>query len=530
MHSTRDRLAALLLALGLLAGACGGDDSSTSSDATDGDPSGAVDADEARRLRLIGTQGPQHMDPVTGVFPCEAENLRWIYDSLIRETPDGELVPGLAESWESPDPNTFVLHLREDVQFQDGTPFNAEAVKAHLERGQNDPASTIQDVLAPIESITTPDELTVELHLSEPQVGLLPVAFTWRAGMIESPTAYEEAGETYGADEAVGAGPYQYDSHTPSEDMHVTAWDGYWDAENRHLAGIDLLGSAEEFQIERLRSGEVDYAAIKDTQLPEAEAAQEAGDIEFRLSPTDQYAEIYVNWSVPPFDQLEVRQALNHALDRELLVEALTGNSATVAWSPLSETNWAHDSAVDEMYPYDPERARELLAEAGYPDGVSVTVGMIDHQYYRRMAEAVQDMVQESGFDFELEPVTGAEINNRLYETKDLPVAITAFSGASDPGITLTNKFSSGGNSNPAGTTADGIDELLAEGAASIEPEERAEAYQQAEALVMENALSIPLFHNGGIAVFTPDLQGVDRGYTTCLQGNFVSVPVYFEP
>lgn len=534
LRSTRDRLVALLLAVVLVAGACGSGEDTTGSGGSDAggsgsDASGEINAEPGRRLRLIGTQGPQHMDPVTGVFPCEAENLRWVYDSLIRENPEGELEPGLAESWESPDPQTFVLHLREGVKFQDGTDFNAEAVKQHIERGQNDPASTIQDVLAPIESIETPDDLTVELHLSSAEVGLLPVAFTGRAGMVESPTAYAEAGETYGATEAVGAGPYAYDSHTPSEDMHVTAWDGYWDADNRYLDGIDMLGSAEEFQIERIRSGEVDYAAIKDTQLSEAEAAKESGDIDFRLSATDQYAEIYVNWDVEPFDKIEVRQALEHALDRDLLVEALTGNSATTAWSPLSETNWAHDPAVEEMYPYDPDKARDLLAEAGYPDGITVTVGMIDHQYYRRMAEAIQDMVKDSGFTFELEPVTGDEINNRLYETKDLPVAITAFSGASDPGITLTNKFSSGGNSNPAGTTADGIDDLLAEGAASIDQAERTEAYAEVEQLVMENALSIPIFHNGGIAVFTPGLKGVDRGYTTCLQGNFVSVPVYFE-
>lgn len=548
----RGRAVSALLCLGMVMAACGGDDSgsdeTTASTAASSDTSGAgtettgsadttasstdsmaVDADTTRRLRLIGTNGVQQMDPVTGVVPCEAEMLRWVYDTLIRQTPDGELVPGLAESWESPDPMSFVLHLRQGVTFQDGTPFNADAVKQHIERSKNLATSAISGQLASVASIDTPDDHTVVLHLSAARAGILPSVFTDRAGMVPSPTAVAAAGETYGATGAIGAGPYAYDGHTPAEDMHVSTWDGYWDAAHRHLAGIDMIGAADEFQTQRIADGEVDYAAMKDVQLPEAEQAKDAGSVEFNLSPTTQYAEIYVNWTVAPFDNILVRQALEHALDRDLLAESLTEESATPAVSPLSTTSWAHDTSVESLYPYDPVKAKELLAEAGYPDGVTVTVGQIDNPYYARLSQAVQDMVKEAGFTFELQTVTGAEINNRLYQLKDLPIAITAFRGTSDPGLTLEQKFASTGNSNPAATTAEGIDELLAEGAASVDQDVRAEAYRQVEQLVMENALSIPIFHNGGLVAYVPELAGVEKGYTTCQFGDFVSAEVYFE-
>jgi len=557
--SRRVRAVSALLCLGLVATACGGDDSGSSDEpavttaaagttaagsdttatgSTDGadttttgsDSTSAVtDADTSRRLRMIGTNGVQQMDPVTGVVPCEAEMLRWVYDSLIRQAPDGTLVPGLAESWESPDPMTFTLHLRQGVQFQDGTPFNADAVKQHIERSKDLPTSSISAQLASVDTIETPDDHTVVLHLSAARAGILPSVFTDRAGMVPSPTAVAAGGDTYGANGAIGAGPYKYDSHTPAEDMHVSTWDGYWDSAHRHLAGIDMIGAGTEFQTQRIADGEVDYAAMKDVQLPEAEQAKDAGNVDFKLSPTAQYAEIYVNWSVAPFDNLLVRQALEHALDRELLAESLTEGSATAATSPLPTTSWAHSSDVESLYPYDPAKAKELLADAGYPDGITVTVGQIDNPYYARLSQAVQDMVKESGFTFELETVTGAEINNRLYQLKDLPIAITAFRGTSDPGLTLEQKFASDGNSNPAATTADGIDDLLAEGAASVDQDVRAKAYQQVEQIVMENALSIPLFHNGGLVAYVPEFKGVEKGYTTCQFGDFVSAEVYFE-
>lgn len=551
----RQRVVAIVVCSGLLAAACGGDDSddaddegaataaeSSTSEPADGEAQSTgdgssesavaasdIDADTSRRLRLIGTNGVQHMDPVTGQLTCENEQLKWVYDSLIRRSPSGELVPGLAASWESPDPRTFVLHLREGAKFQDGSPFDADAVVQHLERAKTLPTSSLRESLSSIDKIEATDDFTVTLTLNAPRVGIMPSLFTERAGMVPSPMAVSEAGDRYGANGAVGAGPYAYDGHTPSADLHVSAWDGYWDAEHRYLAGIDMLGSASEFQAQRILDGEVDYAAMKDTQLAEAEQAKDTGDVDYKVSPTPQYAEIYINWNVEPFDDLRVRQALEHALDRELLAESLTGGTATPAYSPVPSDSWAHDPAVDALYPYDPAKAKELLAEAGYPDGVTVTVGQIDDPYYSRLAQAVQDMVKESGFTIEFESVTGAEISNRLYQLKDLPVAIAAAVAEGDPGVVLERKFGGNGYYNPAGTTADGVDELLADGAASAEQSVRAKAYSEAERLIMENALAVPLFWNGGLVAYVDDLKGVEKGYTTCATADFVSGTVYFE-
>ena len=489
----------------------------------------ATDADTKKRLTMVGTNGPQAMDPATSVVTCEAEQLRWVYDTLIRLKPDGTFAPGLAQSWESPDPSTFTLHLRKGVKFQDGTDFNATAVKDELVRAQTVKTSTQVGSLSAITSIDTPDDFTVTLHLKSPRAGILPSIFTGIAGMIPSPKAVAAAGDTYGANGAVGAGPWAFDKLTPTADLHVTTWDGYWDSADRYLAGIDMLGGASEFQTKRIESGELQYATMKDVQLPEAQAGKNAGDVDFKLTPTTQYAEIYINWTKAPFDNVLVRQALEYSLDRDLLAKSLTQGSATASSQPMPTNSWAYDKSLEGMYPYDPAKAKALLAQAGFPNGITVDVGAINYPYYTTLSQAVQDMVKDSGFTFNLVTVAPADINNRLYKLKDLPVAITAYSGNSDPGVTLEAKFSSTGNSNPAGTTVDGIDALLAKGAASVDQATRATSYQQVEDLVMKNALSIPVFHNGGLVAFTPKLKGVVKGYTTCQMGDFVSTPVYFQ-
>lgn len=503
-------------------GADDGDEQSPTTESADD----VVGHDPDAVISVIGYSPPAHVDPVRGVPACEHTHLRMIYDSLVRLDLNGAPAPGLAESWEVIDDLTFQINLRDGVVFQDGTPFDADAVRIHLERGQAHPESTITGVLDVVERIEVVDDLTLRLHLSEPRAGTLTTILAERAGMVPSPQAVDSGGDQYGTTSAVGAGPYELVELNPAQILSVRAWGGrdYWADDRRLIAGIDFHPVDDTLGIQRIQSGEIDYMATKDDNLS---LVVDEPDLEHRLAPTNTYAQIFINFGVEPFDDVRVRQALNHALDRELLNEVLTGGAGEVAWGPLAPTSWAHDTSIEGLYPFDPERARELLAEAGHPDGITFTAAMIDHPYYTRMAQAVQDMLVESDIFIELETVTGAEINNALYIRQDYAAAVTAYAGSTDPSITLEARYASSGNSNPSGETVDGLEELLAEGARLVDQDDRAELYRQAERLVMENALDVPIFFLGGLSVFDPSVRGIEKGYETCAIGNFIDPPVY---
>lgn len=531
------KLLAALLAMVLVAASCGDDGDGAAGDDTTGTtdagstettaPAGDAEPDREAFLRLVSSIAPQQFDPLTGSFPCDVASLQLVYDSLVREEPDGTFAPGLAASWSTPDDTTFEITLQEGVTFQDGSPFDAEAVAAHFDRALTSPLSSVREQLAFIENVEVVDDLTVRLELSEPRVGVLPALLTGRAGMVASPSAVEEAGEQYGSDGAVGAGPYRYAQHTPGESYRVEAWDGYWNPDLQLLGGVEHSGISEQFQIDRIESGDLDYAALNDNLLPDVEAAAEEGTLDYVLDPTTQFMQVFVNFGVEPFDDVRVRRALNHAIDREAVNQALTEGAGTVAWGPLPPNSWGHNPEVADMYPYDPERAQELLAEAGHEDGLSFTAGVIEIPLYQRAAEVLQDMLADSDIDVTLEPVTGAEINDRLYVSKDLSAAFTAFNTPSDPGLALEAKYSSGGANNPAGTTVEGLDELLAEGAATTDRDERAEIYREAELIVMEHALEVPVYHFAGLVASAPEVRNVVKGYTACQGGNYLSPPVF---
>lgn len=558
----RRMLTAVLLVAGLALAACGGDDetsddnsgagasgdpSSGSAEGTGGGaPSSAPSTGGGSGTAVVAGSGevpadvdpdgvlsalafvPLHVDPVRGINICDIAQLSLIYDFLIRTTPDGTFIPGLAASWDAPDPSTFTMTLQPDVVFQDGTPFDAAAVKAHIERGQTDPESTLTRDLAAIESIETPDDLTVVLHLNAPVAGTMAPLFSGRAGEVPSPTAVEEIGSSdYGSTAAIGAGPYRYVSHAPDESMVLERWDGYWDPASQLLQGVELTGNVTQFMVDRLVQGQNNFVNLKDVDYAPAKTAESNGDLVVHVSPSSQFGHIMVNYAEPPFDQLEVRQALQYALDRETLTSVVTSDLGEMANGIFPADHWAHNPDVDDLYPYDPEKAKELLADAGYPDGVEVEVGYIIHPYYEKFAQAVQDMVEESGFHFTLRGIEGAQINQELYVRKSAPVAITAYNGNPDPGQTLASKYAAGGNANPSGKSVPGIDELLAEGAAAVDQDERAAAYQKAEKLVMEYSAEFPVYFQAGITAHTPEVKNVDQGYTTCAVGNFFSPPPY---
>jgi ABC-type transport system substrate-binding protein len=513
--------------------ACGGDDDDSGDDATPdttGDDTG-INNDPTAILRASGpSTTPPNYDPVRGnAQPCDTTPLSIIYDTLVRIDESGLPVPGLAKSWTSPDPQTFEMELQEGVEFQDGTPFDAEAVKQHLDRAMTLPDSILASDVSAIESVEATGELTVVLHLNAPRAGILPTILSERAGMVPSPTAVAAAGEAYGGSDAVGAGPYKLDggASVPTERMVTRAWDGYWDPDTQLLGGIELIGLQDRLATEKLLAGEFDYANVRDTDL---DTAKNAGDaIELHVDPSPLYGEVFINFGKEPWDDVLVRQALEHALDREALTRALTTDVGTVAWSPTPPTSPAHDDAVEDLYPFDPEKAKELLAEAGYPDGITFDAVTTDRDFYQRQAVAVQDMIKASGFTVNIVTVPAAEVNNAIYVRKEFDASIIAHQGSNNPGLTLERKFSTTGAANPSGVGDEEIDRLLAEAAATTDIDEQTELYKQVEVLVMEQALAVPFLFQPAATITTSKVKGVTQGWTSCQWGNFLEPGIYIE-
>jgi ABC-type transport system substrate-binding protein len=499
---------------------CGSSKSGTNDSGSQSSSSGNVDSSAVLRA----TAEPVHvLDPVTDIDPCNTGPLSGIYDVLIRTNPDGTLAPGLATSWSLLNPTTFEFKLRQGVKFQDGTPFNAQAVADSIKRGQTNTRSTLTGSLSVIKSVKVVDDHTLDLNLSAPRGGIVASTFAGYAGMIPSPASVQAAGDNYGVKTAVGAGPYKVTSFTPDQTVNLASWSGYWDAANRRLGGVNFglagTGQGEQTVPSQIQSGALDIASVKDQQLA---SVKKMSGVNYNASLSPQYAELFVNYGVAPFNNLKVRQALEFAIDRPTLTNALTGGSGTVAYQPLNKDSAGYDAGLDGMYAFNPAKAKQLLADAGYPNGLHIKVGEITHSYYQQMAEALQSMLKQSNIFLDLQPIEGAQINNALYVQKSASAAVTAYAGNTDPGQTLELKFSSSGNNNPSHVSTPGLDEALAAGAAETDPAKRAAAYRSAEKIIMDNALSIPLFFNSGVTLYGPKIQGVAAGETTCHDGGYL--------
>jgi peptide/nickel transport system substrate-binding protein len=492
--------------------------------------SGAAPANADTSYVLKSTAEAVHnLDPVHDIDVCNVNSLANIYDMLVRTTQTGKLVPGVAASWTAPDPSTFTLKLQPNVKFQDGTPYDSQAVKTAIQRDQTDPTSTLKSATADIASVDTPDATTVTLHLSKPVAGNMPGIFAGLAGLIPSPTEVQKEGASYGATTAIGAGPYKVSNFVSNSSLSLTKYQDYWDPKSQQFAGInfiDMGATTDTLRPAEIQQGTLDVSAIKDSEV---NLVQGKAGISYKASPSEQYAEIFVNYGVAPFNNVLVRQALEYAVNRQALVTALTGGLDKVAWQPIPPQDPGYDASLDNMYPYNPAKAKQLLAQAGFPSGLKVSVGEIAFDYYQRLSEAVQQMLNAAGFQVTLVPFAATAVTQTLYQQKKFDIAVTAFLASTPgPGPILSTPFAQNGAYNISGTVTPGFDDLLAQAAATTDQSAQAKLFQQASKIAVEQALNIPLYYNSGVAIYGPKVQNVVAGQTTCAQANFLKTPLVY--
>ncbi|MFY1638032.1 ABC transporter substrate-binding protein [Solwaraspora sp. WMMB335] len=522
------RTLAPLLAIALLpVAACGNDSSGPDTDpdteaTTNGcppaAPSGSVAHDPAAVL-TYGSVPASSLDPIRQVEANEITVLQTIFDPLVKLDENDQPVPGLATEWTVVGDGTMEFTLRDGVVFSDGTPFDADAVAFNIDRAMNDEESNIKGELANVQAVEVVDEHTVRFRLDPPNPAAFPIILSDRAGLMASPTAVRAAGSsTAFSDAPVGAGPYAIDGPWYArERVSVRAWDGYWNAEERLLGGIDFVETATDASLGALQAGDLDVQYIEDDKV----AAACADDrLRVMSSSTNEIRALLINQSMEPFDDVRVRQALRYALDREAITMALTDGRSEPATQWFPQGSIAYSPELADAYPYDPTKAKELLAEAGYPDGVSFTAEIGGtFTAYVRMGELVQAQLQQSGFDMDLQLIDPAQMLARLYGTADsqpqIAAAPLAMAPARSPSTRFRERFFEDGRYNVSGVEIPGIRDLVVRADAAVDPDERADLLRQAAELASaEAAAGVPLFFVAGHTAMGAHVGGVNRGAT----------------
>jgi len=294
-----------------------------------------------------------------------------VYDTLLYGNPDGSIGPNVATDFVFSDDNMqLTLTLRDDVKFTDGTALTADVVKENLERFKNGGSAFATD-LANVESVEAPDATTVVLTMSAPDPALLAY-LSREAGLIAAPAMFDAEDA---ATNPIGSGPYILDeSATTTGTSYVfTKNPDYWNPEIQHYDTITMSVLADPTAgVNAIQAGEVDTMILTDNNnLEQVEAAGfslAASELNFAgLLLLDRAGEMN-----PALGDVRVRQAINFALDREGLLEALQVGHGTVTTQVFNKASAAYNPELDSYYTYDPDKARALLAEAGFADGLDI--------------------------------------------------------------------------------------------------------------------------------------------------------------
>jgi peptide/nickel transport system substrate-binding protein len=450
---------------------------------------GDADIDPDGVLR-IATFGSLLWDPAKSPSSYTITFLGLVYDRLVHTAPDGSLVPGLAESWEYSDDGTVLtFHLRDGVTFQDGEVFDAEAVKANIERSKTVEGSTIASELANIAEVVVVDPLTVELHLSSPDA-TLPAVFCGRAGAMISPASLDDPELDRNP---VGAGMFTLASFAEGSDFSLERWDGYWDPDAVKLRGINVRVLPDTAtRVNAVRSGEVDIAAIEPADVATLE---NVSGVTVRLNNTLRYVYLAMNTAEEPLGDLRVRQAIMHAIDREALVNGPFYGYGVPTQQPWPDGYFPHVPELDDTYPYDPERAKELLTEAGYPDGFSADIIVVPSpEVYALLGEAVQAQLGEIGIDLRIQITAPTELGTAMYVDKTAAFALLYTNGMVDPAQTVGSRYSAAGFFNPGKYSTERLEELYLQALTTTDDAARTGVMQDISREVVEQVLDMPLF------------------------------------
>ena len=373
---------------------------------------------------------PPHLDPTSAAAGAiDSVLYSNVFEGLTRFGPDGSVNPGLAQSWEiSDDGLVYTFHLAEGVKFHDGSAMDAEDVKFSLDRiGAEDSANAQKALYSAISEVIVVDPMTVEVKLSEPN-GTLIFNMAWGDAVIVAPESIENIKQ-----QPVGTGAFKFTNWVQGDNITLEKNAEYWGTPAKLDKVTFKFISDPTAAFAAVMAEDVDVFAgfPAPENLPQFEA-----DARFQVivGNTEGETILSTNNKMPPLDNVKVREAIAHAIDRQAIIDGAMFGLGT----PIG-THFAphHPDYVDltGMSEYDPEKAKALLAEAGYPDGFKTTLKLPPPSYARRGGEIIAAQLRAVGIDAEISNLEWAQWLEQVFKGKDFGLTIVSHTEPMDIGI-----------------------------------------------------------------------------------------------
>lgn len=432
---------------------------------------------------VFGLEADWHpLDPLRADAVDDTDVDGAIYGTLLGVTSKGEITPGLAKGYKvSADGLTYDLELRPGVLFQDGTKFDAEAVKFNLDR-ELDPKNDCwcRSFISSIESVDTKGPDHVILHLKKPFAPLPYSLAGIFGGLVASPTAIKKYGKDY-ANHPVGAGPFRFVSQQPGNYVTVERWDGYWDKGRPYLDKVTFRSIPDpQARYSSLLSGAIqsdENAAFRQVQQGKANKS-----VTVQTIPGLGTIFIMLDVKHPPFDKVEARRAVGYATNFAVLNKGLYHNLYTPVQSPFPPASWAHQDKVPGYPSYDLAKAKAMVKQMG---GLTFTLQVQNSPDVVQLAEALQSEWRQAGMNVSIRQADQVAVINAAHNLTYQAEAYR-WRGAYDPALDVSPFFSCGASFNHVGLCDKELDALMQKGIAEPDHAKRLAIYRQVDAKIAE--------------------------------------------
>jgi len=444
-------------------------------------------------LRIGLQDDPDVLDPTRARTFVGRIVFASLCDKLVDISPDLKFVPQLAEAWNTSDDGlTLTLTLRGGALYHDGTPIDAPSVKANLDRAMNLPDSNRKSELASVASVEAADARTVVLRLKQPDASLLS-QLSDRAGMMLSPATFDKDPGRM----PVCSGPYKFKERVQNDRIVLEKFDRHWDHASYHFDQVVFTPMPDTtVRLNNLRSGGLDI--IERVAPSDVKTVKEDGNL--RLAPVTGlgYQAISVNMANgaradnPLAKDKRVRQALDLAIDRDVINQVVGEGMYQPAYQPFPPASFAYDKSA-ERTGRDVKGAQELLKQAGH-ERVKFELTFGNNTTMQQVFELVQAMGAEAGFDISLRPMEFAALQSAL-PRGDFEVGQTGWSGRVDPSGNIYQYITCQGSLNDGKYCNADMDRLMNEARSVADETRRRELYTQAMKIMQEDDPRIYLFY-----------------------------------